>query len=573
MGCSSVNEVSTSGWTNESDNEGEVGLEQFPGFLGELVSYPPGSDAFREFCKAKAAIGGKWGNCVEFTGHTWNDSIIWMKGNFLQGDNDEPLDFWFRTLKQSVKSTVERKESLLAKVVEEETELKLVLEGLGLSRKKRVDIFTGLGRHETGEVAKEKRRRAKSSGEKVAEVRPAVVNDLREVEERARLAALHGEEDTSKTVACHMKGIWLGIEEEKSELMKANSELEIELARAKTEAMKEVRQLKASQVVAISQLQVDTIKADTYVEEEDEEEAEAVGVVDGLDGVSRQTVLDSQGDDVELPEGCSEKVVREMSLRINDLESGLARKRETSKALLSAIELERMRQKWVEKDNELRVARENLSTSEAVAKHLQTTLPTKDMEFREIQQRCDDLNERVARLKAEKDQSIVCVKKAKAREYSGGSRTEGHVQKGNVNLWDCQHKLDVALIREKIQEGEIKAKKLLAKKKEELLKGLPAREELNADIGKLRARVVDLEALNLAESMKYIAKLEEDAIYHDKVDAKIIEWKNDYARLKSRLERLKVRFTTMVVPDTSRSDLLRVIIAYFVEEVKRLESE
>ncbi|KAF6144742.1 hypothetical protein GIB67_017761 [Kingdonia uniflora] len=319
-----------------------------------------GSDAFREFCKAKAAVGGKWGNCVEFAGRTWNDNIIWVKGNWLQRDEEEPLDLRFRTVKQSVKSTVERKESLLDDVAKEETELELVLEGLSLSRKKRVH-----GATESGEVAKEKRRKVESSGEKVAEVRPVVVDDLREVEEMARLAALHGEEDTNKMVARLVKGIWLGIEEEKSELKKAKNELEKDQARAKTEAMKEVRQLKASHVMVIGHLQVkvkdnldkmveerdrlgrhlmlkgyseeevDVIKADTYVEEGDDEEAEAMGVVDDLDSISRQIVLEYQGDDVDLQESGSKKVVREMSLRINDLESGLARERETSKALLS----------------------------------------------------------------------------------------------------------------------------------------------------------------------------------------------------------------------------------------------
>ncbi|KAF6154406.1 hypothetical protein GIB67_028298 [Kingdonia uniflora] len=325
MSSSSVNEVSTSGRTNESDNEGEVGLEQFLGFPG-------------------------------------------------------------------VKSTVERKKSLLDEVAEEETELELVLEGLGLSKKKGLIVsrtssaqsnltmskivqkflkkwmlksFLAPGATESGEVTKEKKRWVESSGEKVAKARPAAVDDLREVEERARLAALHGEDDTSKMVARLVKVIWLDIEKEKSELKKAKSELEKDLTHAKTEAMKEVKQLKASYVVAIGQLQaeakanldetvekrdrlgrhlmlkgyseeeVDAIKADTYDEEGEDEETEVVGVVDGLDGVSCQTVLDNQGDDVELPEGRSEKVIREMCLRINDLESGLAREKKTSKALLS----------------------------------------------------------------------------------------------------------------------------------------------------------------------------------------------------------------------------------------------
>ncbi|KAF6162659.1 hypothetical protein GIB67_013273 [Kingdonia uniflora] len=68
MGSSSVNGVSTSGRTSESDSKVEVELLQFLGFPGQLISYPPSSDAFREFCKAKAAILGKWGNCVEYAG-------------------------------------------------------------------------------------------------------------------------------------------------------------------------------------------------------------------------------------------------------------------------------------------------------------------------------------------------------------------------------------------------------------------------------------------------------------------------------------------------------------------------
>ncbi|KAF6144148.1 hypothetical protein GIB67_004821 [Kingdonia uniflora] len=263
MGSSFVNEVSISGWMNEFDNEGEVGLEQFLGFPAQLVSYPPDSDAFREFCKAKEAIGGKWGKCSEFA------AIVDIKMFFIA----------------RVKSKVERKESLLDKVAEEKTELELVLEGLDLNKKKRVDSRTNKfgsaelcqaeqialkypkkqmlkalpasGTTGSGEVAKNKRMRVKpsgESGEKVVEGQSATVEDLKKVEERAKLAVLHGEEDTSNIVARLVKGIWLGIKEEKSELKKANIELEKELARSRTDALKEVRQLKASHAVAISQL-------------------------------------------------------------------------------------------------------------------------------------------------------------------------------------------------------------------------------------------------------------------------------------------------------------------------------
>ncbi|KAF6136067.1 hypothetical protein GIB67_000471 [Kingdonia uniflora] len=89
-------------------------------------------------------------------GRTWNDNIIWVKGNCLQRDDEELLDLRFRSVKQSVKSTVERKESLMDEVEEDETELDFFLGELGLSRKKRV------------------------KREKVAEGRSASVDDLKE---------------------------------------------------------------------------------------------------------------------------------------------------------------------------------------------------------------------------------------------------------------------------------------------------------------------------------------------------------------------------------------------------------
>ncbi|KAF6173658.1 hypothetical protein GIB67_023017 [Kingdonia uniflora] len=191
-----------------------------------------------------------------------------------------------------------------------------------------------------GEVAQGKRMRVEplgGSGEKVAEVRSVLVDDLKEVKERAKLAILQGKEDSSQMVARLVEGILLSIDEHETDQKKVKRKLEKNLARAKTDALKEVKQLKAVHAVAISQLrveaksnlyetveeldklghhlilkgysqeEVDAIKTDTYAEEE-EEEAGLVGVVDGLDSISPQIVLDNQGDDVELPEDRSEKV-------------------------------------------------------------------------------------------------------------------------------------------------------------------------------------------------------------------------------------------------------------------------
>ncbi|KAF6152453.1 hypothetical protein GIB67_035521 [Kingdonia uniflora] len=172
----------------------------------------------------------------------------------------------------------------------------------------------------SGEVAKDKRRRVEpsgESGEKVVEGRFAMVEDLKEVEERARLAVLHGEEDTSRMVARLVKGIWL-VRQLKASHAMAIGQLQVE-TKANLDEMVEERDRLGRYLMlkGYSEEKVDVIKANTYVEEEDEEETEAVGIVGGLDGISRQTVLDNQGDDVKLPEGGSEKAVREMTLRIS----------------------------------------------------------------------------------------------------------------------------------------------------------------------------------------------------------------------------------------------------------------
>ncbi|KAF6137167.1 hypothetical protein GIB67_030931 [Kingdonia uniflora] len=392
----------------------------------------------------------------------------WEYNNVVRGKLDSSADSHPDT--EGVKSILERKETFLDEVSEEETKLEIFLGELGLSKKKIVksrskkvvkahstssaqsnlttskiaqkfsksEIKKALstsGTTVSGGVAQGKRRRVKSLrdlGEKVDEGRSASMDDLKEV-------------------AHLVKGIWLGIEEQESELTKAKSELEKNLARAKMEALKQVRLGHHLMLMGYSQEEVDTIKADTCVEEE-EEEAEVLGVMDGLDGVSPQTVLDNQGDDVKLPEGGSKKVASEMSLRINDLESRLATKRETSKALLSVraglqakLDASRARgyhalicnQEFVGQFDRIKEANENI-----VDQYVKVY---------------DDLNGRVARLKAKRDQAIACTKKTEAKERSGGSRTVVKaplVQGDIVSLSDHIRELKSDISR--IQEHEMR---------------------------------------------------------------------------------------------------------------------
>ncbi|KAF6173495.1 hypothetical protein GIB67_041028 [Kingdonia uniflora] len=189
-----------------------------------------------------AEMGRSSANEVSTSGppcQTWNDSVIWVKGNCLQGDDKEALKLQFRIVKQSVKSQVERNRLLLDEVAEEVAELELVLEEHGLSRKKRVG----------------------SRSKKVTEGQPVTVDDLKEVEERARLAALHGEEYTSKMMQ-----------------IEGRSKLD--------ETVEECDRLGCHLMLkGYFEEEVDAIKADTYVEEGDDGEVEVVRVVDGLDNV------------------------------------------------------------------------------------------------------------------------------------------------------------------------------------------------------------------------------------------------------------------------------------------------
>ncbi|KAF6147231.1 hypothetical protein GIB67_039361 [Kingdonia uniflora] len=561
MGRSSVNEVLTSSRTNKSDSEVEGGLEQFSGFPGQLVSYPSGSDAFREFCKAKGAIGGKWGKCVEWerenkvrritpedillfygaknfkgsggsyfcasvtrrrffdlnsAGRTWNDNIIWVKGNCLQRDDEELMDLRFRSVEQSVKSTVERKESILDEVAEEETELELVLGELGLSRKKRVKM-----------------------------------DDLKEVEERAKLAILQGKEDTSQMATYAV----------------AISQLQLEAKDNLDETAEECDRLgRHLMLKGYSQEEVDAIKANTYVEEE-EKEAGVLGVVDGLDGLSPQTVLDNQGDDVELPEEGSEKVELDASRVCEDHALMCNQKFVEQFDRMKETNENREDQLVKEKNSGIKKRLEDFSKATERTENLQRQADAlaamgkqADMAQYRIwalertECRCDALNERVTHV-------IARTKKAETRERSGGSRTgnkapqvrgdvislsdrikglegdvsriQGHVQRGNADLRECQYKLDAALIREKALEGEIRAK------------------ELSVELVMLHARVVELQAINLAELEQYIAKFKEDAIRYDRIDADRNTWKDTYESVKVRHERLKVRFAKVVAPDVA----------------------
>ncbi|KAF6142642.1 hypothetical protein GIB67_015128 [Kingdonia uniflora] len=471
-------------------------------------------------------------------GRTCDDNIIWVKGNYLQRDDEELLDLRFRFVKQSVKSIVERKESLLDEVAEEETELELFLGELGLSRKMGVESRS----KKVGKVQSTRSMESvdegtrQTSGDEVRAKTPGSGNSAQAnlttskiahkfLKRRIKMVLPTSSTTVSSEVAQGkrikvtrlVKGIWLGIEEQESELKKAKSKLKINLARAKTDTLKEVKQLKVAYAVVIGQLQVEAkTNLDETAEERDRQSYHLM-----LKGYSQEEVeLDAS----RVREDHAFISNREFVKQFDRMKE--ANENREDQYVKVYFRLEKLNQvvsdltrQVEEKDFRIKKGLEDLFEAIEHAENLQRLV--------------DALAVKDARLKAERDHAIVRAKKAEAGEHSGESRTV--IKRGNEDLRECQHKLDVALIREKILEGELRAKDSLVRRKDEPLKDQPAREEFNAELGILRAQ-------------------------------------DTYASIKVRHERLKARFAK-AVPDVARSDLLKVIIAYFVEEVKRLDSE
>ncbi|KAF6151309.1 hypothetical protein GIB67_040582, partial [Kingdonia uniflora] len=551
MRNSPVSEASTSGRSVEyeirtSGSEKEVCVDQFLGFPGRLVSYPPYSDAFKEFCKARASLGG-------------------------------------------LKSQVTRKESLLDTITQEKTELVAVLEDFGISRKKRVNSrvnkvqkyqSTRLMTRKWRGRGKKERVEPEMSGVKVVEDQPVVEDDWKDVEEKARLAALHGEEETSRMAARLMKGICLGVEEERVELKRKKVKLEKNAAQLKSDLSKEGKRLealKASQVVKINKLQaeakvdleevvaerdrlgrhlmskgysedeVDAIRADTYMKEDEDEEIEdvAIGIVDGLDGVSLQTVKYNQGDHKERPELENKEELKDIRLRIKDLEVELSLERETLTSLLSSpaelqveLELARLREDGTRQFNqeftERRIKIEKINMEADMAHyHIPALERSEEGLNRSMAGLRDDFAKKMH--KQEKIQSDLANSKSELGQLKKKLVDKDNELKGArddlfASEVESQIKLDAALIRENGLERVIRGKEIVIKDKEELIKKIPDVEELNKEIEILRAQVVDLEATNRTESAKADKKVVENIAFTDRIDREMESRKARYKK-------------------------------------------
>ncbi|KAF6159134.1 hypothetical protein GIB67_032751 [Kingdonia uniflora] len=172
------------------------------------------------------------------------------------------------------------------------------------------------GTTESGEVKGEAKKRRDDPPFQLTEVKASEdrlgeEDELKVVEDRAKLAVHNGEKKKSKIAALLMKGICLGVEVEKAKLEKGKAEFVKKVAHLKVYLAMEGKRLdslKASQKVEINELtakagnnleevliqrdrlgshllkmrysktEVNDIMTDTYVKEEEDDEAEDVAV-------------------------------------------------------------------------------------------------------------------------------------------------------------------------------------------------------------------------------------------------------------------------------------------------------
>ncbi|KAF6154811.1 hypothetical protein GIB67_032423, partial [Kingdonia uniflora] len=71
-------------------------------------------------------------------GRVWNNNLLWVSGECFQRSDEDPLELNNRTITKGISCKVSRKESFIDYVVEEGSELEVVLKKLGINRFKRV---------------------------------------------------------------------------------------------------------------------------------------------------------------------------------------------------------------------------------------------------------------------------------------------------------------------------------------------------------------------------------------------------------------------------------------------------
>ncbi|KAF6169791.1 hypothetical protein GIB67_034183 [Kingdonia uniflora] len=156
---------------------------------------------------------------------------------------------------------------------------------------------------------------------------------------------------------------------------------------------------------------MDAIRVDTYVDEEEDKEIEDVvaGIVDGLDGVSLQTVRNIQGDDNERSVGENEKVELELS-RLHENDARQYNQEFTE-------ELDRIREANEDKEDQHVKVYFKFVEATQTAIDLAQKIEEKDTEIEKGQKKIAELKEHTANLKSQNDTLMVKSREADMARY------------------------------------------------------------------------------------------------------------------------------------------------------------
>ncbi|KAF6159284.1 hypothetical protein GIB67_032055 [Kingdonia uniflora] len=195
--------------------------------------------------------------------------------------------------------------------------------------------------------------------------------------------------------------------------------------------------------------------------------------------------------DAEIEKG--KKELGELKEYAVQLKSQNNAKKNQTNLVNNKSELERLKKRLFDKDNELKRARDDLSTSEVAVEQLYTVLPAKDMRFQMVQCKCDELNERMTQLKTELAQANS---RARNAEVGKCSRKNKNDAKGSLV------QRDVVILSAGIRELEGDVVQIQGHKILDM-------EELDREIEVIRVQEADLGAINQAKSAKAGKKSEE----------------------------------------------------------------
>ncbi|KAF6157954.1 hypothetical protein GIB67_015270 [Kingdonia uniflora] len=292
-----------------------------------------------------------------------------------------------------------------------------------------------------------------------------VEDDWKEVEEKARLAALHWEEEMSRMAARLMKGICLMVKEEIAELKRKKELRDIHL-RIKDLEVEFSMERETSTSLLSSQVELQVQLESAHLREDDARQCNQE-FSEGFDKIREvnedredqhvkvhfkfvevsQTVIDLtlqiEMKDAKIEKGLKEhEELKEHAAKHksqNDALKVKCREADMARYRIQALQRSKEALNWsvkrlVDKDIELKRAQDDLSASEVTVNQLSIALHATDMEFWMVQRICNELNGRVTQLKAKLVQANMHVRNAEAGERSRKRKNEARVSlvQGNV---------------------------------------------------------------------------------------------------------------------------------------------